>query len=236
TGASLEDAYVGGSMFFGTNLTDAKLYRAAFMRSSFSRTTFRNCDMKFASLRYCGFYQTDFETARMTGVKLDDTTFTDTDIRTLCSARRVIHYSPSSVDHRSILKSYTHADLQKFLTACGTPPIFGTYLIECARAMGEPLLHKLMQSTFISYGSPDEKFAWRIYDALRENEVTTFFFPETARPGMRISDEVFTQLQRYDRVLLVCSRNSLTRPGVINEIQETLDREARDGGETYLLP
>jgi hypothetical protein len=37
-------------------------------------------------------------------------------------------------------------------------------------------------------------------------------------------------------VLLICSRKSLDRVGVVNEIQETLDREARDGAATYLLP
>lgn len=63
-----------------------------------------------------------------------------------------------------------------------------------------------------------------------------FFFPETARVGERINTEVYRRLQDHDRVLLVCSRASLNRAGVINEIQETLDREARDGGATYLLP
>jgi hypothetical protein len=54
--------------------------------------------------------------------------------------------------------------------------------------------------------------------------------------GARIGDEVYRAIQSHDRVLLVCSSDSLDRPGVINEIQETLDREARDGGATYLLP
>jgi hypothetical protein len=37
-------------------------------------------------------------------------------------------------------------------------------------------------------------------------------------------------------VLLLCSRHSLNQKGVLNEIQETLAREARDGGASYLLP
>ena len=66
--------------------------------------------------------------------------------------------------------------------------------------------------------------------------MVTFFFPQTAMLGERIADEVFRGIQQHDRMLLICSRKSLDRPGVINEIQETLDREARDGGATYLLP
>jgi hypothetical protein len=83
---------------------------------------------------------------------------------------------------------------------------------------------------------PDEAFARKLYDALRAHKVVVFFFPETATVGERLDNEVFRQIQEHDRVLLVCSRDSLNRPGVVNEIRETLDREARDGGATYLLP
>lgn len=236
TGASLRLAYAHGARFFYTDFTHADLSLADFMRSSFISTILTNSNMKFASLRYCDFTGMDLGGARMTGVKLDGTHFVDTDIRTLCSAPRITHHSPSSIDPRCIMRSYTHPGLQQFLIDCGVPPIFSTYMVDCARTIVEPLLHRLMQSTFISYGGPDERFVRRIYDALRANEVTTFFFPETAQVGARINDEVFRQLQQHDRVLLVCSKHSLNRPGVINEIQETLDREARDGGATYLLP
>lgn len=93
-----------------------------------------------------------------------------------------------------------------------------------------------MESTFISYGGPDERFAEKLYQALKARGVVTFFFQQTATLGERIGDEVFRRIQEHDRVLLVCSRKSLDRVGVVNEIRETLDREARDGGATYLLP
>jgi len=43
-------------------------------------------------------------------------------------------------------------------------------------------------------------------------------------------------VNQHDRVILVCSKVSLDRPGVLNEIMETLQREARDGGKEYLIP
>jgi hypothetical protein len=88
---------------------------------------------------------------------------------------------------------------------------------------------------FISYGGPDEEFASRLYEALTP-DVETYFFKETAPLGARIDEEVYSKLQEHDRVLLLCSRGSLNRPGVINEIKETLARESRDGGATYLIP
>jgi hypothetical protein len=43
-------------------------------------------------------------------------------------------------------------------------------------------------------------------------------------------------VNEHDRVILICSRASLDRPGLINELEETLAREARDGGAEYLIP
>ncbi len=158
------------------------------------------------------------------------------DVGPLCDAQSLTHSAPSSVDARAVMSSYRHPQLKSFMTDAGVPEVFAEYMIECARALGDDALRELMQSTFISYGGPDEDFARRLYDALRAHGVVTFFFPETAKVGERIGDEVFNALQRHDRMILVCSRASLDRPGVLNEIQETLDREARDGGATYLIP
>jgi hypothetical protein len=102
--------------------------------------------------------------------------------------------------------------------------------------LGDSIQSKMMQSTFISYGGPDEDFARKVFDSLKKMGVVVFFFPETARLGERIDSEVFRRIQEHDRVLLICSKESLERPGVTHEIRETLDREARDGGATYLLP
>jgi hypothetical protein len=40
----------------------------------------------------------------------------------------------------------------------------------------------------------------------------------------------------YDRVLLICSQSSLTRPGVLNEIEQVLVREGEEGGSEILIP
>lgn len=236
TGASLRDACVHDCNFIHAKLDDACLYQTFFLRPCFTKASLRNADVKFASLRYAEFSHTDLEGARMTGVKLDGTIFHDTDISPLCAAKRVAHYSPSSIDPRTIMRSWTHPRLPAFLAACGVPKMFTSSMIKCAQSIGEPLLHKMMQSIFISYGAPDALFALRVYESLRAHGVTAFIFQEDARPGTRLTHEIFDQIQRHDRILLVCSKRSLTRPGVLNEIRETLDREARDAGASYLLP
>jgi hypothetical protein len=40
----------------------------------------------------------------------------------------------------------------------------------------------------------------------------------------------------HDRVVLICSKDSLTRPGALNEIEQILAREAAEGGAELLIP
>ena len=89
---------------------------------------------------------------------------------------------------------------------------------------------------FISYGGPDEHFARKLYQELFNRGVTAFFFPESATPGQRLHRTMCDGIQEYDRALLLCSANSLTRPGVLNELEQILAREAREGGAELLIP
>ena len=43
-------------------------------------------------------------------------------------------------------------------------------------------------------------------------------------------------VNQYERVLLICSEKSLDRNGVLNELQETIDREAVEGASSRLIP
>ena len=115
------------------------------------------------------------------------------------------------------------------------PEVFVEYMVDCALSLKTEVF-KMLQSTFISYGAPDEAFARKLYEALHRNGVTTFFFPEHAVPGDKLHRVMRAKVNELDRIVLVCSAASLVRSGVLNEIEETLTREARDGGAAYLIP
>jgi hypothetical protein len=236
TDASMEHAFINASDLIGTDFTRARLRSSDFVGATLNGAICAGADLSFARLASASLGQIELKGAKLRGIKLGHTDFGDTDIRPFCSAARVHHDSPSSIDARAVMRSYPHVKLKPFMLECGVPALFADYMIDCARAIGEPLMRRLLQSIFISYGAPDENFARQLYDALNEHGVNVFFFPETARLGERISNEVYRQLQAHDRVLLICSKKSLNRAGVLNEIQQTLDREARDGGASYLLP
>jgi hypothetical protein len=91
-------------------------------------------------------------------------------------------------------------------------------------------------SVFISYGSPDEAFAERLNRELRSRGVKTFFFRHSALPGQRLHRLMSDGVNEHDRVVLICSKDSLNRAGVLNEIEQVLAREAREGGSEILIP
>lgn len=93
-----------------------------------------------------------------------------------------------------------------------------------------------MQSVFISYGGPDEEFARLLDERLTTAGIKTFFFKRHATPGQKLHHVMRNGVNAHDRVVLICSKNSLNRRGVLNEIEEVLQREAREGGAAILIP
>jgi hypothetical protein len=235
TGASFDGTTLDQVSLTETSLRGARLAGLNTFEATLDGVDATGADLTGANLFLAHLWDTRLTDATLDGVTLGFTTFTAMDLSPFCDAAGLVHHGPSNVDLRSVMRSYRHPGVKRFLMDCGVPPLVAEYTIAAAEAEGDAL-KSLMRSTFISYGGPDEAFARRLYDELRKHGVTTFFFPETARLGRRIGDEVHSRIQEHDRVILVCSRASLDRPGVRNEIQETFDREARDGGATYLLP
>lgn len=95
---------------------------------------------------------------------------------------------------------------------------------------------QILSTVFISYGKPDEKFAGKINERLKQNGVKTWFFPTDAVPGDKLHRAMSNGVVEHDRVLLICSKSSLERGGVLNEIERVLEREAREGGTSILIP
>ncbi|WP_206951013.1 toll/interleukin-1 receptor domain-containing protein [Trinickia acidisoli] len=95
---------------------------------------------------------------------------------------------------------------------------------------------ELHQSAFISYGGPDEKVVAEMNSFLTRNGVKTWFFPVDKLPGQKLHRMMYNGVNTHDRILLVCSKSSLSRPGVMNEIERVLEREAREGGSDILIP
>ncbi|WP_137229812.1 toll/interleukin-1 receptor domain-containing protein [Streptomyces sp. BPSDS2] len=236
SGADFTCASVAASDLIGASFIEATFARADLTGSALNRADLTRANLKRVNLGNARLTDAVIRGANCDGAYLSSTGLSGVDVGALIHAKSLRHSGPSIIDPRTVMQSYGDPGLKAFMLECGVPPIFAEYMIDCARALGGSVIRSLMQSTFISYGGPDESFAAKLYDALKANGVIVFFFPESATLGERIDGEVYRRLHEHDRVILICSEASLNRPGVLHEIQETFDRESRDGGATYLLP
>jgi TIR domain/Pentapeptide repeats (8 copies) len=242
TGATLEGSDLGLAQLSGANLRSADLRRANLAGADLNGALLRNADLRGADLTGARLARADLTRAGLKdcllgNVILGGTYLIDLDLDPLIDASPVpLHHAPSFIDHTAILASVRNPRLKDFLLRSGMPGVFVEYMVDCARSLRDVDVREMLQSTFISYGHPDEAFARRLHSTLSRHGVTTFFYPEHAVPGEKLHRLMRAGVNSYDRVVLVCSRSSLGRRGVLFEIEEVLAREARDGGATYLIP
>jgi uncharacterized protein YjbI with pentapeptide repeats len=235
SGANFTNANLSGAELVGVDLSRANFTDAKLIETHFEGSKLVDADLTDTGLWECRLVNVSLAGARFDGASLAQTVMLDIDLGPLCEAK-VRHESPSTVDWRSVAKSIRAPNLKAFLIGTGMPEVFVEYMVECARSLDKEALFAMMQSTFISYGGPDEEFARKLHEALQKNGVRTFLSSEHAVPGEKLHRMMRKGVNEHDRVILICSRNSLDRRGVLNEIEETLQREARDGGASYLIP
>jgi len=98
----------------------------------------------------------------------------------------------------AVVSALRAAGIESFLRRAGVPEIVAADMLSCARSLDPESLFSLMQSTFISYGGPDEAFARRLNDELFANGVATFFFAKDAEPGKKLHAVMRDGVNSYD--------------------------------------
>jgi uncharacterized protein YjbI with pentapeptide repeats len=232
----LVEADLSRARLYSAILTEAVLIRARLTGADLRQADLRGADLTEAELWHAEFRCASLIGADLTGASLDRTMLLELDLSPLCRCHTLKHRGPSDVDFKSIVLSLRAPRLKEFLRHTGMPDVFVEYMVDCGRSLDPKQLFSLLQSTFISYGGPDEVFARKLNDALARRGAITFFFKDDAPAGEKLHRVMRRGVNGHDRVILVCSEASLRRPGVLNELEETLARESRDGGRTYLLP
>jgi uncharacterized protein YjbI with pentapeptide repeats len=251
SGANFDETGIGPATFTHCDFDSAMITRSTLSMVSFTSGSMSDVGFHEDDVRDCTFAnvvlnRSRFLKSRLGAVKLlsstfaggylDDVVFTDSRITDLCEAPSVTFESDCTVDWGTVVRSLSSPALRSFLLRAGTPEPFAEALLDCAWSVDTSILDRMMRSTFISYGGPDAKFAKQLAEELRRHGVDAFFFETDAVPGQRLHDVMRRGVNGHERILLICSAASLQRPGVQNEIQQTLMREARDGGASYLIP
>lgn len=203
-GASLGGADIEVSKFLGTELSNTNFHGALVIGTEFQPRFFSGADFTHVRMASCVFLNTDFR-----GVK---------------GLSSVVHGGPSSVAIETLFLSEGKIP-KKFLLGCGVPSHFVEQIPKLLKRRGH------FYSCFISHSSKDKTFCDYLYRALSRQGVRLWYYPEDAKWGRGSWNEITRATQKFDKMIVVCSRFSLRSGPVLREIERALAREDKSGKE-----
>jgi hypothetical protein len=241
-GVDLVGADLSGANLRGANLSDADLSGANLADTELNFATLKNAALRAANLRHADLSQANLIRANLieanlSEVELIETNLSDSDLKhakfswanfgktilgnsNLHGAKGLgdcRHRGPSVIDYRTLAQSGPLP--LSFLRGCGLPEIFIEYLPSLQSQGIE------FYSCFISYSHHDKAFARRLHDTLQGRGIRCWLDEKQLRGGDDILDHVDRGIRLWDKVLLCCSKNSLTSGWVETELDKALDKE-----------
>lgn len=229
------------SIFSHCNLQGAKLFHSDFAGSEFYYADLRGADLFRADLSLSMMDGADFGASNLIGTtfqatylrraKFDEAYFhntiiADVDLSEALGLDKARHLGPSAIGVDTICRSEGKID-PKFMQGCGVPEDF-IELIQ--RHFPKPFK---FSNCFISHSTKDKPFCEQLYADLQNNGVRCWYFPEDARWGQPVWGERDKSIKIYDKLLVVCSENSLQSGPVQREIERALQRE--DSEDSHIL-
>jgi len=228
TKAKLVEAKLEGAIFREAILKRVDLRRADLKRANLSEAYLRRADLSKADLRWADFGWANLISLEIFETNFDGTIFygtvlSDIDLSEAKGLETVKHEGPSTIGIDTIYRSKGKIP-ESFLRGVGVPETFIQYI---ALLVGEAKAIEFY-SCFISYSSKDEVFSQRLYADLLAKGLRVWFFPESAKWGKTIWGEIDKAIRIYDKLIVVCSENSLQSEPVIREIERALQKEDKE--------
>ncbi len=105
----------------------------------------------------------------------------------------------------------------------------------CERGPVSPEAQPPEISCFLSHSVNDKEFCNKLYSDLVASGIACWYFPEDSTFGKGTWSEIDKSMQSCDKIIVVCSRNSLRSGPVLREIERALQREDAEGKD-ILIP
>jgi len=225
--ANLSGANLGPTDLRGADLIGAKLAETNFARADLRGTSLRDAGLRGADLREADLSYANLGGADLRGADLGrahlgrahlcETIFGNTNLKDANGLRACRHNGPSILDYRTIARS---GNLPiSFLRGCGLPDKLIEYL---PSLLNEPIK---FYSCFISYNHTDKSFARRLHDTLQGRGIRCWLDEKQMLPGDDFHEQIDRGIRHWDKLLLCCSKNSLTSWWVDEEIEKAFVKE-----------
>jgi hypothetical protein len=216
----LSGADFTGTNFAAINLTGANLRGANLTGAFLPVTPLVGADLRETNLCWAMFDQT-----KLSGVTLDRAAvgwsiFSNVDFSAVKGLEAVEHLGPSSISIDTLIQSAGKIP-DVFLRGAGIPENLIAYLPSLLR---QPIQ---FYSCFISYNHSDKGFARRIHDTLQGRGIRCWLDEHQILPGDDIHDQIDRGIRLWDKVLLCCSKTSLTSWWVEHEIDKAFEKEQK---------
>lgn len=230
-GADLSNAHLRGANLGKAYLKGARLSEAVLLSANFGSAILSEADLSSAQLGGSHFRETILTNTNFSKATCYACSFGAVDLSNALGLDMVEHWGPSSIGIDTLLQSKGRIP-DTFLRGCGVPEDVITYLPSlCGKSLD-------FYSCFISHSTKDLKFCQRLRADLQTNNVRTWYFPEDATWGKSTWEEIDGSIKVYDKLVVVCSINSLRSSAVLREIERALqreDEERRAGHPKHIL-
>lgn len=166
--------------------------------------------------------------ANIRNAVLGFTIFVNVDLREVQGLEEVKPVAGSEISISTIYRSCGNIP-NEFMRSCGVPETMITF---AKSLVGNPIE---FFSCFISHSAKDQHFCNRFYADLQAKGIRIWYFPEDAKWRELIWGEIDRNIKVYDKLIVVCSENSLASGPVQREIERALQHEDNEG-KNILFP
>ncbi|MFX1284727.1 MAG: toll/interleukin-1 receptor domain-containing protein [Promethearchaeota archaeon] len=206
--------------FSNSNLSELNLSESVLYKANFSYSDLSNTDLSKTSLYYTTFFRTDLRNTNFSLSKLRGTSFTFTDLSQSKYLDTIEHQGPSSIDISTLHQSKKLP--KSFLRGLGVPELY-------IRNLSVFITHEWQFYTcFISHSSHDKAFVRKLYNALQHQGIRCWYDKEDATWGKEIKPILNEKIEEFDKVVVVCSEDSLKSEWVNHEIERALQKEEKN--------